>query len=103
VPGRGYVSRSAAREERLEAVQRAINGRPYITPSISDYRERLRDPGREAAAIRPTDRERDTLRLIAEGRSEKEAAHILDISAKTVSFSSHAQAKARPEIKCGIN
>jgi two-component system response regulator NreC len=41
---------------------------------------------RAAATLRLTGRERETLQLIAEGRTAKEIAFILSISVKTVSF-----------------
>jgi DNA-binding NarL/FixJ family response regulator len=85
--GTGYVLKSAAREELLEAVNRVLNGQIYITPGLSgESLERFIDPSRAAAALRLTARERETLQLIAEGRAAKEIAFRLNISIKTVAF-----------------
>ena len=85
--GTGYVLKSAARRELLEAVDSVLKGRIYITPSLSgEDLERFRDPTQAAAALRLSTREREILQLIAEGRAAKEIAHVLNISIKTVAF-----------------
>ncbi len=85
--GTGYVLKSAAREELLDAIRSVLNGRIYVSPGLSDgHLERFSDPSRAAATLRLTGRERETLQLIAEGKSAKEIAFILSISVKTVSF-----------------
>ncbi len=64
-----------------------LAGRIYITPGLStENLERARDPKHAAATLRLSARERETLQLVAEGRSAKEIAHILTISIKTVAF-----------------
>src|SRR5450759_1967370 len=85
--GTGYVLKSGAREELLEAIKSVLNGRIYVTPSLSsEHLERFTDPSRAAAALRLTAREREILQLIAEGRAGKEIAFVLSISIKTVAF-----------------
>ena len=85
--GTGYVLKSGAREELLEAIKSVLNGRIYVTPSLSgEHLERFTDPSRAAATLRLTTREREILQLIAEGRAGKEIAFILSISIKTVAF-----------------
>lgn len=85
--GTGYVLKSAAREELLEAIDSVLNGRIYVTPSLSkEHLERFTDPLRAAAALRLSTREREILQLIAEGRAGKEIAFTLGISIKTVAF-----------------
>jgi DNA-binding NarL/FixJ family response regulator len=83
----GYVLKSAARRELLEAVDSVLKGRIYITPSLSgEDLERFRDPTQAAAALRLSTREREVLQLIAEGHAAKEIAHVLNISIRTVAF-----------------
>jgi DNA-binding NarL/FixJ family response regulator len=85
--GTGYVLKSAAREELLDAIKSVLNGCIYVTPSLSsEHLERFKDPSRAAAILRLTAREREILQLIAEGRAAKETAHVLNISIKTVAF-----------------
>ena len=85
--GTGYVLKSAAGRELLEAVDSVLKGRIYITPSLSgEYLERFRDPTQAAAALRLSTREREVLQLIAEGHAAKEIAHVLNISIRTVAF-----------------
>jgi DNA-binding NarL/FixJ family response regulator len=81
----GYVPKEGTDEELFFAIDRIQNGESYISSAIS---ETLLDAWRE---IRPvidgpnlTVREKEILRLIAEGRSSKEVANLLHISIHTV-------------------
>lgn len=83
----GYVIKTAAGEELLDAIKSVLEGRIYVTASLSsEHLERFENPSRAAAVLRLTARERETLQLIAEGRAAKEIAHLLNISIKTVAF-----------------
>ena len=83
----GYVLKSAAREELLDAIKSVLDGHIYVTPSLSgEHLERFTDPSRAAATLRLSTREREILQLIAEGRAGKEIAFLLSISIKTVAF-----------------
>ena len=83
----GYVLKSAAREELLQAIQKVMAGDLYITPSLStEHLERFHDPFRAAATIHLSPREREILQLIAEGKANKEIAFVAGISVKTVAF-----------------
>jgi DNA-binding NarL/FixJ family response regulator len=85
--GTGYVLKSAAREELLDAVRSVMAGGIFVTPSLSsEHLERFRDPSRAAAVLRLSSREREILQLIAEGNTAKDMARVLGISAKTVTF-----------------
>ena len=83
----GYVLKSAASEELLEAIDSALNGSIYLSSRLSkESLEWFRDSSRAATALHLSPRERETLQLIAEGRTEKEIAFLLNISIKTVGF-----------------
>jgi DNA-binding NarL/FixJ family response regulator len=83
----GYVLKSAAREELLQAIKTVFNGRIYVSPGLStENLERFTDPSRAAATLRLSLREREVLQLIAEGRSAKEIGDLLCVSVKTVDF-----------------
>jgi DNA-binding NarL/FixJ family response regulator len=81
----GYVLKSSAARELKQAIQEALSGRSYITPLITrDVVGSLihqRTPRTEL-----TGRQREVLQLIAEGKSMKEAAAILDLTPRTVAF-----------------
>jgi len=83
----GYILKTSAREELLEAIEQALKGRIYVSRGLtSEGLERFDDPGRAAATLRLSAREREVLQLIAEGRAAKEIARVLTISIKTVAF-----------------
>jgi DNA-binding NarL/FixJ family response regulator len=81
----GYVLKSSAAQELKQAIQEALRGRSYITPLITrDVVGSLigaRTPRQEL-----TTRQREVLQLLAEGKSMKEVAAILDLTARTVAF-----------------
>lgn len=84
----GYLLKNSPEAELLQAVHEVVRGRPYVTPQIRLEMEQLfiRDPKALHRAKRLTDREREVLQLLAEGRSEKEIAGILEITVRTVRF-----------------
>jgi DNA-binding NarL/FixJ family response regulator len=83
----GYVLKKAAGAELISAIRAAYRGGLVLDPAIA--REVLKDheSGTAETAEDPydtlTDRERQVLKLVAEGRSNKEIATLLDISVKT--------------------
>lgn len=83
----GYVLKTAAAEELLQAVASVLKGGVYVSRGISEeHLERFGDPARAAAAIRLSPREQDVLRLISEGHASKEIGYRLEISPRTVEF-----------------
>jgi DNA-binding NarL/FixJ family response regulator len=83
----GYVLKKAAGAELLSAIRAVHRGGLVVDPVVAE--QVLRDPSspRPAPADDPydalTERERQVLKLVAEGRSNKEVAAFLDISVKT--------------------
>jgi DNA-binding NarL/FixJ family response regulator len=81
----GYVLKSSAASELKQAIQEALKGRSYITPLITqDVVGLLLEPTARSHEL--TTRQREVLQLLAEGRSMKEVASILDVTPRTVAF-----------------
>jgi two-component system response regulator NreC len=81
---RGYILKDAIDTELLHAVRSVARGDGYISPAVSgallsDYRQNVTDP-----ADLLSNREREVLRLIAEGKTNKEIASRLNLSVYTV-------------------
>ncbi|OUC92354.1 DNA-binding response regulator [Streptosporangium minutum] len=84
----GYVLKSVADRDLLEACRAAMRGEPFLYPGaitalIRDYLQRVRRGERVPESIL-TPREEEIVKLIAEGNSAKEIAETLVISVKTV-------------------
>ncbi|MCU0493345.1 MAG: response regulator transcription factor [Chloroflexaceae bacterium] len=82
----GYLLKDATPAELQLAIQAALRGEMYLSPSISkrvlqDYLQLVGSSGSMLNAL--TARQREVLQLIAEGRTMKEIAQILHISVKT--------------------
>jgi len=78
---RGFVSKRAAAVELLTAIKQVLEGRTYVSPLVGPE-----PPGASKEAKRLTLRQMEILRLVAEGHQNKEIAHLLKISVKTVEF-----------------
>jgi DNA-binding NarL/FixJ family response regulator len=85
----GYVIKHSASIDLLFAIRRVLLGRTYVTPGVAGS-EVDAVPGGVRRARKPsaqlTARQREVLQLLAEGRSAKEAAAILNLSSRTVEF-----------------
>jgi DNA-binding NarL/FixJ family response regulator len=84
----GYVLKSVADRDLLEACRAAVRGEPFLYPGavtalIRDYLQRDRQ-GEHLPESILTPREEEIVKLIAEGQSSKEIAATLIISVKTV-------------------
>ncbi|GAA1586857.1 response regulator transcription factor [Actinomadura kijaniata] len=85
----GYLLKSAAREEFLDAVARAGQGDAVFTPGLAglvlgEYRRLAAAPRRDDDAPRLTERETEVLRLVAKGLTYKQIAQRLVLSHRTV-------------------
>ena len=86
---RAYVLKSATDEDLLPAVQAVASGKPFFSPAVAavlveDYVRRLQTRGLTDSFLLLTDREKEVLQLLAEGRSNKEVATLLDLGLSTV-------------------
>jgi DNA-binding NarL/FixJ family response regulator len=80
----GYVLKHSASTELLTAIRAALVGQTYITSGIDQVLQR--DATTRTASLetpRLTPRQREVLQLFAEGRSAKQVAAVLHISART--------------------
>lgn len=96
----GYVLKSGVTEELIQAIQSALQGDTYITPAFGDdviagLWNRSGELTNESEEL--TDRQREILKLIIDGKGNKEIADILHVSVKTVEFH-----RARLMAKLGV-
>ena len=85
----GYILKDATHEELRVAIHSVLNGKTYLSPDISNkvisgYLGNGKSAGGSSAWETVTQRERQVLKLIAEGRSNKSIAEYLALSVKTV-------------------
>lgn len=92
----GYLLKHSAAEELTTAIHEALQGRVYITPLIAKgvLTAFMENPD-AAVDGRPslTPRQREVLQLVAEGRTVKEIASILDVAPRTVEFHKNGLAR----------
>ena len=86
---RGYLLKDATDEDLLPAIASVMAGRPYFSPAVTavlmeDYVRQLQARGLTDTYHLLTAREREVLQLLAEGRSNKEVAALLDLGVSTV-------------------
>ena len=86
---RAYLLKSATDEDLIPAVRAVGAGKPYFSPAVAamlveDYVRHLRQRGLTDSYHLLTDREKEVLQLLAEGRSNKEVATLLDVGVSTV-------------------
>jgi DNA-binding NarL/FixJ family response regulator len=86
---RGYIQKMSAFKTLVGAIRSVQENNVYFDPKITgiimkDYIEHLNEPGAPNEQSSLSSREREVLQSITEGKSTKEIAFTLDISAKTV-------------------
>jgi len=84
----GYILKCAAEAELISAIRTVMGGGLYVDPPmlrvlLGDHQARPKAP--EPEAVEPlTNREKETLKLIAEGYTNRQIAELLNISVRTV-------------------
>ncbi len=86
---RAYLLKEATEEDLLPAVRAVAGGRSFFSPAISkillnDYVRHLKQRGLEDSYDVLTDREKEVLQLLAEGKTNKEVAALLNLGISTV-------------------
>jgi len=85
----GYLLKDSADVDLIEAVSAVSQGKSFFSPAVArlmldDYVRQLADKGVSDRYETLSEREREIFQLIAEGKANKEIAHILSISPSTV-------------------
>jgi DNA-binding NarL/FixJ family response regulator len=86
---KGYLLKDSAETDLIRAVHTVAQGRPFFSPAITgtmleDYLRNMQQRNLTDSWDLLTDREKEVLQLIAEGRSNKEVATALELSTYTV-------------------
>jgi len=86
---RGYLLKESAGADLIEAIALVAAGKSYFSPAVAlvvfdDYVRSLIDRGITDRYDSLSEREREVLQLVAEGRSSKQIADVLSISPATV-------------------
>ena len=86
---KGYLLKDSAESDLIAAVRAVARGKSFFSPTVSkvlldDYMRKLKRTGAEDAYDLLTPREREILQLVAEGKSNKDVANLLNLSVYTV-------------------
>jgi len=86
---RAYLLKDSAEADLISAIHAIIEGKSFFSPGVrrllkEDYMRELADMGAEDTYELLTTREREVLQLVAEGKSNKEVANLLNLSLYTV-------------------
>lgn len=84
----GYLLKTCAATELVTAIREVLRGKKYLSPSLREKVDYLRWEQKKtvAEADRLTERQREVLQLLAEGKVMKEIADILNMTPRTVAF-----------------
>jgi DNA-binding NarL/FixJ family response regulator len=84
----GYLLKSSAASELIRAIEMALKGKSYITPQIARGMQKsfINNPRPKARVKTLTPRQREVVHLLAEGKSMKEVANVLNVTPRTVAF-----------------
>jgi DNA-binding NarL/FixJ family response regulator len=83
-----YLLKTCAASELIRSIHTALKGGRYVTPRIAAAMQEafIRDPRSKNWEKKLTPRQREVLQLLAEGKSMKEAANILNVTPRTIAF-----------------
>ncbi len=86
---KGYLLKDSAEEDIVRAIHTVASAKPFFSPDITqalldDYVRRLQQSGKTDSYDLLSDREKEVLHLLAEGKTNKEVAAILNLSTYTV-------------------
>jgi DNA-binding NarL/FixJ family response regulator len=86
---RGYLVKDSAKMDLINGIRAVHEGRSFLSPKVSrilqdDHLRQLESKGLDDSYDLLTDREREILQLVAEGRTNKEIANLLNISPYTI-------------------
>ena len=84
----GYLVKNVAASELVQAIREVLLGRSYLTPLITKdmIGSLVGNSTRRKTLDELSLRQKEVLQLLAEGRSMKEAAHLLHLAPRTVAF-----------------
>jgi DNA-binding NarL/FixJ family response regulator len=84
----GYLLKSSAASELIRAIQLSLKGKSYVTPQIARGMQKafINNPNPKGRASALTPRQREVVQLLAEGKSMKEVASVLNVTPITVAF-----------------
>lgn len=96
----GYVLKAGATEELRQAIERVLHGGTYVTPAfgeevVSSLWNRSGELSEASEEL--TERQREILQLIVQGKANKEIADVLHLSVKTIEFH-----RSRLMLKLGV-
>jgi len=83
----GYLLKRSAASELMKAIREVMQGRSYVTPLVTEgLVGSLMHADDRKSGVELTMRQREVLQLLAEGRSMKEIAAVLNLTPRTVAF-----------------
>jgi two-component system response regulator NreC len=86
---RAYLLKDSAEADLARAIRAAVDGKSFFSPAVGkvlleDYMRKLQRTGAEDSYELLSPREREILQVVAEGKSSKEIANVLNLSVYTV-------------------